>query len=328
MKPSSRFEDHPGGVCAKVSSWLSGAPSGWVLGVVVVALGLVPAVLAAPAARAERVALGQYVSAIYVGNQKNLTAGPELTRGGLVARVLGTVPFARDQTTGAGDVTLPTSWRIGGSIEYEHDVSAEDGRFDGFMRFGLAGSWGRRQLSYRPSLDSSAISMVRHSFAIVARGLYYRAQNRKNGLQMAPQLRVTYGRQWRAAESELIVVPSTDGGPDTVQRMVRNPPVVAPALEVSLAVPLYLGGNVPLAYAPALVLTMAGESGAWSPLGAGARLRGETWLYYFAAASARTNVRVGVAPYLSSRLAGSDGADRLDYGAMVELRVGTTLLEL
>jgi hypothetical protein len=106
--------------------------------------------------------------------------------------------------------------------------------------------------------------------------------------------------------------------------MILEPPKMTPNLSIALALPYYHGENN-FSYSPALYYNLVGEENSDNPFGNSGRLRIEAWVYFYP--SKPTNFRIGITPYFSYRTHGTDDFDQFLFGAILQVRIETTLLK-
>lgn len=277
----------------------------------------------------------------------------------------------RDPETGRSELSAATT-RVGGRVELTYvggraggpivDEIEEAGPAtlrDGWALFRMAGiggfaDWKLEKFAFQP-LGGEKTSELRHDFKAGmnvwlfspisgARQVTSRrgeSAGKPDGFKTtgygfwlwSPQLRVSYGRAWKAAD-ELILVDldatPQDGVVTAERRRVAGPGVV-PELSVLAAVP-FEPRRVPIAFGPALQFRSSGVAGGWQPSGGGRTTRGEFWLYYYGKPGGKesaTTVRVGLAPYVQHGVRAAMGAPVREtvFGLMLELRSGTLRLQ-
>jgi hypothetical protein len=121
-----------------------------------------------------------------------------------------------------------------------------------------------------------------------------------------PQLRVTYARTFKEQDDSYVVREPADGI-QLAEKLKIAAPSAKPTLTVLAALPIQLR-NQRFAFGPAISLTFTGLAGEYAPLDSVARIRAETWVYYFAFED-KAAVRVGVAPFIDARITGNDKRD-------------------
>lgn len=101
-------------------------------------------------------------------------------------------------------------------------------------------------------------------------------------------------------------------------------PAVAPETSLRLASPFTTGSE--LGHGPGLTYTLKGDPGDYLPGAKVGRLRAE-WYFYWFPSGLKGGGRIGLAPFLDLRTHGTDKLHGVEYGAIVDLRLETTLLE-
>jgi hypothetical protein len=258
------------------------------------------------------------------------TQGPPVPPPRLTGRVFATLatPFG-DGTVVRIDKDTST-WRakLGG------DVLIKDRREPGddqaadlsWARYGIAGSAGRAEYGYFPGGGFDKAVDERWSLSASARAIWVHAQA---GERWAPQLELTYDRTYTASRAITVVGPARPGVAGLVSRTISlAPPSATPTLIARFSLPFSPRPSSQILIGPSLGHAFAGGDGGLSPLsGEHGRLDAELWIYYFPKQAGLTNVRLGVAPFLSTLTYGDDGADRTSFGALAELRISTELYE-
>lgn len=75
---------------------------------------------------------------------------------------------------------------------------------------------------------------------------------------------------------------------------------------------------------PSIAYKMVGEDNSYVPEGKVSRLVSKLFFYYYPTLL-KGGGRIGVAPFIDTRISGEDKRERMDYGVLVELRVGANL---
>jgi hypothetical protein len=239
--------------------------------------------------------------------------------------------FGRLPTSGADSTTAQldrstTSWRLGVRAARRWGTlppPSEGGRIFTFQLSALA-EWGHAVFEYFPDgVETDRRREAEDSLAaeLQAAGLLARHES---GAQAAPQLRVRYARDWRAADQVGVVVPGSGTSPSTVKDLVIAAPGAVPELSARVAVPFTFGSEI--GYGPALMYTARGAPRAWEPGSKVGRLRGEAYLYWFPS-SLKGGGRIGLGAYADARVHGSDERGAREYGALLDVRLGANLLE-
>jgi hypothetical protein len=245
-------------------------------------------------------------------------------------------PVTQESPTGTSRASVDalggfvSSWRVGLIGEYLRDATGMDGPAKVYM-VGLDVDWGVQTFRYFPEADARQVKTTRHSIKGMFRFLAYIHQPRR--YRIAPQFIARYDRNWAGANPVGIVVPAADdGAPDTTVDSVVAGPQTRPVMTFTLPVPFTIqrGKKVlpQLGFGPTVRYAVAGTPGGYNPFGGGHTVRGELWLYWFPTGQEgldvqKTNVRIGVAPYMDAFVAGrAAGQPTTNFGALVEVRVG------
>ena len=142
-----------------------------------------------------------------------------------------------------------------------------------------------------------------------------------------------YDRNWGAASPVGVVVPGGIGEPDITRDVTIEPPVTRPVATITLPVlfTIQRGRKIlqQLGFGPTVRYAFAGDQDGWNPFTAGQTLRGELWLYWYPTGTEgldvakKTNVRIGVAPYVDAFLVGRTPTQpETNWGALVEVKIG------
>jgi hypothetical protein len=274
-----------------------------------------------------------YLNVAFENKDKDLELGPELSLPTTPAaevthrlKLLARVPFEADSKPSTVQVTKSTGkWRLIGAYDLDLDSTGETGAAC-FWRFSGRAEWGAERFKYTP-LGEAKQDEVDHSFTgeLGARWFFGTA-SKGSSVQLAPQFLARFDRSFKAAD-KVSLVSLTDGSPATAKEATLNPPTVLPATTLRIAIPIYFGAlGYPFAFGPAGSFTFSGADG--DSIGAKTdRLRWEAWVYYFPVSKGITNLRMGAAAFGSHRVKGDDKLDRTVIGALLQLRLSTTLLD-
>lgn len=274
-----------------------------------------------------------YLNVAFENKDKDLELGPELswptTPGAAVShrfKLLARVPFETDSKPSTVQVTKSTGkWRLVGAYDLDGDPTGDTGNALSW-RFSLKGEWGAERFNYTP-IDGAKQSDLNHSFAGEIGGRwFFGTASKGNSVQLAPQFLARFDRSYQAAD-KVSLVSLTDGTPAIAKEATIKPPAVVPATTLRIAMPIYFGAlGYPLAFGPAGSFTFSGADG--DSIGSKTdRLRWEAWIYYFPVSTGITNLRMGAAAFGTHRVKGDDKLDRTVIGALLQLRLSTTLLD-
>lgn len=272
--------------------------------------------------------IAPYFNLVWTQDDSNIELGIELKRKNkFTLRITGRVPLEKDSNPQFSQIDSHTdNWRIGCFIYKEWDTTRKEGPTNTY-RLGIKGYWGYSKFKYFPNGGNLEDSQSQHSFSAAVNFGWFHTSGRSGGLQISPQLKILYARDWEASDEIGIVIPGEGDSPSTVKDKIISPPKTIPKIFLQVAMPFYTGSKLPIGFGPSLGLIISGSDRDWFPKGAATRLRSEFWIYWFPIMKEKTNVRLGLAPFLDSRVGGSDELDKNVYGVLLQMRIGVTLLE-
>lgn len=240
------------------------------------------------------------------------------------ARVFGRVPVGdKDSTVAKIDRNI-SSARVGLKVTHRWDVpAAPRPPVSKSNSLALSAEYGFGRFEYFPNgNEDDDQKLTRHSVGLEAtyvRGIFF-----DTGCQFVPQLRLRFDRGWKASDKVGVVIPGVDPAPATTKDLVIAAPTVAPELSARFAMPLTTG--TAFGIGPSLKYTLTGNDGDVAPGGKNGRLRVEWFLYWFPA-SLKGGGRIGISPFVDIRTHGTDKLRQVEYGGLIDLRIGTNLLE-
>lgn len=187
----------------------------------------------------------------------------------------------------------------------------------------IAAEFGVSRFEYFPTGNKDVTSSDTHQSGAVELE-YRKLVARTGGLQLVPQLRVRWARDWKPADKIGVVIPGVAPKPDTVKDLILDPPGVAPETSVRFAMPFTFGSE--FGFGPSLKYTLTGDKGDYLPGDKVQRARGE-WFFYWFPSDLKAGGRIGIGPYVDYRVSGADDLHETEYGALVDLRLGAKLLD-
>jgi hypothetical protein len=252
--------------------------------------------------------------------------------GGWKGRLTFSAPFNASKDTARIDRHLGT-WSAGGNVGYElgHQTGSAVNNDLGLSEFHtrLVGQVGRRNYTYYPDgLSKASETRTSWSVGIEELTMFYRqASNRF----VAPQLSLRLERSVEAADKVQVIVPGQNGAASTIRERALAAPEILPVATVLLAVPIRPNWPPPVLVSPVLRQTFVGPAGGDQPFEGDSqfrsgRLEGELWLYYIPI-DKEVKVRLGLAAFVSVRDYGKDDLERVAYGVLTQVRLGTNSLE-
>lgn len=253
----------------------------------------------------------------------DIDAGVEFQLADFRARTLLRSPLVREDGRSTGRLGhLTDSATFVGSLLYVHDGTGPDGPLS-LHRLGLDFEFGVASYYFYPERSESKESLRRSAFSGGLQYLYYYGAY-SSGFQCAPQARAKLSSSQKAGSTQYFASPNASD-PNRVRSAVVDPPTREMSADVRFSIPVYPGWSAPVAIGPSAIVQTTGRS----DLFASRTLRGELWTYIFASGekegASPSNLRIGIAPYYESQ--SGEGGDKVDYGVLLQLRVGTVLLE-
>jgi len=284
----------------------------------------------AQSSQTAKLQVSPHVLAVFAAKSGLLEIGPEYARHspgrGVVLRALIRLPYDKDNAAPRVQLDRYSStWRGIVSADLERDRTRATGPISRW-RAGVQMEFGTANYRYYPSGGSSAAVERHGSVAAEIRWFSYSTEARPAAVQWAPQVCLRFAREWTKGDLVGVVVPGSGGAPSTVKNLVITPPSGTPQLAVRVAVPTYLGRGL-MGFGPAFTYALSGDRGRWNPTTKSGRAGLETWVFYFPTQEGATNLRLGAAPFVSYRTHGSDAFSQWEYGALLQVRVGTAALE-
>lgn len=244
-------------------------------------------------------------------------------------------PVTTGSATGAGRATADAlqgfskSWRVGLVVDYLRDTTGTEGPAK-LLLLTFAGEWGVGSFHYVPNAGPDDRRETKHSADVMARGLLYRHHPRR--YRIAPQVILRYRRDWAGATPVGVVQAATAELPEITRDVTIDGPHANPVFAVTVPVlySIQKGKRIlpQLGFGPAVSYAARGKRQGYNPFNEELLVRLEHWLYWYPTGNEglegpKTNVRIGVTPFLDIRMRGRAAADTTtDVGALVEVKVG------
>jgi hypothetical protein len=273
-----------------------------------------------------RFKISPYLQGITSISNGYLELGPEIKKGHWTIRPLFRFPITNKEESIVQLDRETGTWSSILDVELEIDITAETGPINHF-HLGTRAEWGITGFTFCPEGRKENLQEKnKQSLTFEMKGMWYTTRGRVNASQWAPQFRLRYGRIWEKGEEVGVVSPSANGSFTIVYNLVIDPPASYPALSMAFALPYYPGRDK-FSYMPALYYQLTGKQDSRSPFGNAGRLRVEAWIFYYPLIEGKPNVRFGAAPFIGYRTHGDDGFDRLVYGGMIQMKIGTNFVD-
>jgi hypothetical protein len=242
-------------------------------------------------------------------------------------------PVTETSTSGGGRNSVNAldgfagGWRVGLIGDFIRDTTGATGPAK-FWMLSLGIEWGVQTWHWFPDAGPDESSATRHSFDVLGRFLHYLHEPRR--FRVAPQILVRYARDYAGARPVGVLQPAEGGAPEIAIDRVIDAPGARPAFIATAAALFSIQrGRVmrQLGFGPALSWAAAGDRDGYDPFDAEHTMRLESWIYWYPAGAsylegAKTNVRIGVAPYVDAFLRRVEGTPQVVPGALLEVKIG------
>lgn len=216
------------------------------------------------------------------------------------------------------------SLKLAASFTYINDMTKDTGP-SRRLYITARMDWGTKKYTFYPdSTETSKTSEQKGSFSGECIVGLYKTEGESYAKQVAPEFRLKYSRNFNS-DDEIGIVINNSNGISTVKNRITGAPKAYPLLSPAFAVNYYPGKG-DFSYTPALYYNLKGKEGKSSPLNNVARLRLETWVFYYPKIQGTTGVKIGVSPFFSLRTNGTDDLNKLEYGGLIRLAVSTNML--
>jgi hypothetical protein len=211
-------------------------------------------------------------------------------------------------------------------IQYTKDDTKESGdiirnSINGLFEFGYS------DFKYYPTGNKKESKEEGEaSYAFEIKYISFFSKGNVGAVQTSWQFRLRYSYDWKASNEVGVVNPVNSAGIITTTNMVIDGPAVRAAFSPAVSLQIYPGeGN--FSYSPTIYYDFSGKEGVNNPFNNVNRLRLESWVFFYPVIKDNPNVKIGITPFVSIRTAGSDNFNKIEYGGMVMVKVGTTLLQ-
>jgi len=272
--------------------------------------------------------LAPYLNGVTSVNDGNIEFGPEISN---KQKTFIVRPYLRFYLTDKEDSKaqidrFTSTWRAAVAMDFVKDNTKEDGPINRF-EMGLQGEWGTSEFKYFPDKTKANEKKTdKSSFGLELKGGWFHSEGKTNAAQWGPQVRIRYARDWKEADETGVVVPSTDGSPNTVTNLRLEAPTATPLFSPAIAF-LYYPGSNKFGYTPVLYYDLKGKDNSYSPFNGSGRIRMEGWIYYFPLITDVPNVKIGLAPFISYRTHGADKLDSVEYGGIFQVKFASNLIQ-
>ena len=219
-----------------------------------------------------------------------------------------------------------STWRSILSFQFVKDNTQVSGLVS---RHSVAGQleYGFSGFKYYPTGDKGNEQKTgKNSYAFELKYVGFLTKGASFAWQFSPQFRLRYSYDWRAAGEVGIVNPPNGNGVVTVSNMIIDAPSVRPTFSPAFSLQMYPGKGA-FSYSPTIYYDFIGIKGTNNPFDNLNRLRIESWIFFYPAIANTPNVKIGVTPFISIRTTGYDSFNKIEYGGMITIKFGSTMLQ-
>lgn len=262
--------------------------------------------------------------------QGQIEAGPELNWEKVEKGITFTLrPSVRIPLTNKSDNIsqidrYSSTWRGILAIQYTKDNTKVNGKISRHS-FNMQFEYGSSNFKYYPTGNKTNEQKEGEtSYGFELKYIGYFTNGDSEAKQFSPQFRLRYSYDWKAANDIGIVNPANNNGIITTTNLVIDAPNVTPTFSPAFSLQIYQGKGS-FSYAPTIYYDFTGKKGTNNPFDYLNRLRLESWVFFYPKDS--PNVKIGISPFLSMRIAGTDEFNKVEYGGMITIKFGTTILQ-
>ncbi len=231
----------------------------------------------------------------------------------------------------------------GGSVKVESFEGRHNLAEVNSVLLSLSGTWRFSSFEYKPDAINE-MDKVKHSWdATFSTSFFFASEKRVtadpasapavplgpvlpppvqfNTWYFAPQLRLSYGRAFEAADPVGVLQPPDERGFMFTKDVVVDKPSAKPKGALLLAFAFQPPLSVPLSFAVVGRLRNEGESGANNPFSDQMRVRGELWTYYYHFLDNGATARIGFSPFVQNLVLADDEDRKGEWtaGILIEL---------
>jgi hypothetical protein len=218
-----------------------------------------------------------------------------------------------------------STWRgiLGAQLTFDNTGEA------GFVRrnmFSVQAEYGQSEFKYYPTgseTDENKMNEASYGAEIKYVGFFTRGE--AGARQFSPQFRMRYSYDWKASDKVEIINAPNANGVTTIEEKIIDAPSVKPLFSPAFSMNYYPGKGL-FSYAPTLYYDFNGKSGSNDPFDGVQRLRVECWAFIYPSLKGSPNLKIGLSPFMSIRTSGTDKFNKIEAGAMITVKFGTTFL--
>ncbi len=219
-----------------------------------------------------------------------------------------------------------STWRSILSVQYTKDNTKADSSIKR-NSFNLQVEYGQTNFKYYPTGNkSNEIKSGQSSYAFEIKYVGFFTKGKAYAKQFSPQFRLRYSYDWKAANEVGVLNAPNSNGVITTSNLIIDKPTVSPTFSPAFSLQIYTGKNN-FSYSPTIYYDLTGKGGQNNPFNNMARLRLESWVFFYPLIKDNSNVKIGLSPFLSIRTKGTDKFNAIEYGGQLTIKFGTTFLQ-
>lgn len=219
-----------------------------------------------------------------------------------------------------------TTWQGILALQYTKDNTEESGQISRHS-FNAQFEYGVANFKYYPTgIKSNEQKTQKTSYAFELKYIGFYSKGESESKQFSPQFRLRYSYYWKSTNEVGVVNPINSNGVITTSNMVIDAPNVKPMFSPAFSLQIY-SGKGSFSYSPTVYYDFIGKKGINNPFDNLSRLRLESWIFFYPLIKDNSNVKIGISPFISFRTGGSDDFNKVEYGGMITVKVGTTFMQ-
>jgi len=233
------------------------------------------------------------------------------------------LPISNEQQTSMQVDRFSPKWRFVLASQYGQLNGYQCTVINGWS-FGAQLEYGFNSFSYyQTPQDTKVTESYSQSYAAEIKLIRFFSRKDYKASQYSPQFRFRYAHTMLGGQEIGIVNPIGDLAVATTTNKVIDKPFAATVFSPAFAYLMYSGhGN--FVSAPAIYYDFYSKTDVVS--GSSGRARFEYNIFFYPLIR-ESNVKIGLAPFVSMRTNGNDRFDRFEFGGQISLRFGTAFLQ-
>lgn len=214
------------------------------------------------------------------------------------------------------------------NITYFGGVEDDDGNMKGMgsTAYSIQLEYGSTEFTYYPTgKKAEGITSYRPNFAAEVKYNRYYTPGGTHKPQVSGIARLRYSQDWTHGDEVGVMSGSNANGVNYTTNMILDEPSRMSTLSVAGGLQYYSGNNRSISFTTAGYYDFRGKSGNTNPFSSSHRLRIEIWTFYYPLIKSdkpQSNMKIGIAPFISIRTKGTDAMNPVEYGALISIKFG------